>query len=82
MLRRRKIDGDKSQPYDTGRIHGEPNKFRFIERLRDFSRQHSINCANNNQEDWIRERYHVVSVDRCLKIAESMVVRTLGYLYI
>ena len=71
MLRRRKIDGDKGQPYDTGRIHGEPNKFRFIERLGYFSRQHSINCANNDQEDGIRECYHVVSVDRCLKIAEQ-----------
>ena len=79
MLRCREIDGDKGQPHDTSRIHGEPNKFRFIERLWDFPRQHSINCANNNQEYWVRERYHVVSVNRCLKIRMCKRKQSIGY---
>ena len=74
MLRRRKIDGDKGQPYDTGRIHGESNKFGFIEGFRDFPRQHGVDCANNNQEYWVGERYHILSVDRCLKLKIKRII--------
>jgi hypothetical protein len=71
MLWCRKIYGDKGQPYDTGRIHGESNKFGFIEGFRDFPCQHGVHCANNNQEYWVGECYHTLSVGWCLKLKKK-----------
>lgn len=36
--------------------------FGLVECLRNFPSQHSVNCADNDEEDRIRKRYHIGSV--------------------
>uniref|UniRef100_A0A915JSZ1 Uncharacterized protein n=1 Tax=Romanomermis culicivorax TaxID=13658 RepID=A0A915JSZ1_ROMCU len=45
------IDGTKSQPDNAGRIHGETDKFGFVEIFGQISRFHGIKCTRGDKEE-------------------------------
>ena len=63
MLRRCEVNRYKSQPNDACGVHRKANKLGLIKCLGDFARQNGINSANNNQQNRIRESYHIAGVD-------------------
>lgn len=49
VLSRSEIDGDKSQPYNTGCVHTKAYKFRLVEGFGDLSSQHRVHRTNYDQ---------------------------------
>lgn len=74
MIRRRKVERDKCQPNDARRIHGEANVLRFIECFGNFTCQHRIDGAHDDENDGEEEGDHVGGID--MRIAHQMIILT------
>ena len=50
------VDGDESQPYDAGGVHGEGDILGLVEVLWDFARLEGVDSAENDEADIVGER--------------------------
>ena len=67
------IDGDECEPDDAGCVHREPDELGLVEGLGDLPGEDSVDRADDDQEDGVREGDQVARVDRSLadKISQS-----------
>jgi hypothetical protein len=72
MIGRGKVKWHKCQPNNTSRIHGETNVLTLIKCFGNFSCQHRINGAYDNEEDGKEEGDHVGGID--VRVADQVVV--------
>jgi len=67
MLSCAEIDWNKRKPNNAGCVHWESDELGLIKSLRNLASQDSIDCADDHQQYWIGEGYHVTGVDGSLE---------------
>ena len=68
MLCCAEVDGNECEPNDAGCVHGESDEFWLVKSLRNLASQDSVDCADDDQQYWIGEGYHVTCINWCLKV--------------